>query len=36
VDGQRWVVDPAAPAVDDGFGRKNSVISVSAAQGRVL
>jgi hypothetical protein len=36
VDGQRWVVDPAAPAVDDGFGRKNSVISVSAARGRVL
>jgi hypothetical protein len=36
VDGQRWVVDPAAPAVDDGFGRKNSVVSVSAAQGRVL
>jgi hypothetical protein len=36
VDGQRWVVDPAAPAVDDGFGRKNSVVSVSVAQGRVL
>lgn len=36
VDGQRWVVDPAAPAVDDGFGRKNNVVSVSAAQGRVL
>jgi len=36
VDGQRWVVDPAAPAVDDGFGRKNSLVSVSVAQGRVL
>ena len=36
VDGQRWVVDPAAPAVDDGFGRKNNVVSVSVAQGRVL
>jgi 1,4-alpha-glucan branching enzyme len=36
VDGRRWVPDPAAPAVDDGFGRKNSVVSVSAAQGRVL
>jgi hypothetical protein len=36
VDGQRWVVDPAAPAVDDGFGRKNSVVSVSVEQGRVM
>jgi hypothetical protein len=36
VDGRRWVPDPAAPAVDDGFGRKNSVVSVSAAQGRIL
>ena len=36
VDGQRWVADPAAPAVDDGFGRKNSVVSVSPTQGRVL
>lgn len=36
VDGVRWEVDPAAPAVDDSFGRKNSVVSVSAAQGRVL
>ena len=24
VDGARWVVDPGAPAVDDGFGRRNS------------
>ena len=36
VDGQRWVVDPAAPTVDDGFGRKNSVVSVSLEQGRVM
>jgi hypothetical protein len=37
VDGQRWVTDPAAPAVDDGFGRRNSVIAVGGAvQGRVL
>ena len=28
VDGQRWVADPAAPAVDDGFGRRNSVVAV--------
>lgn len=36
VDGQRWVPDPAAPKVDDGFGRKNSVVSVTPTQGRVL
>lgn len=36
VDGRRWVTDPAAPAVDDGFGRRNSVLSLSAAEGRVL
>lgn len=28
VDGARWVPDPAAPAVDDGFGRRNSVLSL--------
>lgn len=30
VDGSRWVPDPAAPAVDDGFGggRRNSVLSL--------
>ena len=28
VDGVRWVPDPAAPAVDDGFGRRNSVLSL--------
>jgi hypothetical protein len=28
VDGQRWVPDPAAGAVDDGFGGRNSVIVV--------
>jgi hypothetical protein len=36
VDGQRWVPDPAAPSVDDGFGRRNSVLSLSAAKGQVL
>jgi Glycogen recognition site of AMP-activated protein kinase len=36
VDGRRWVTDPAAPTVDDGFGRRNSVLSVSASEGRVL
>ena len=28
LDGARWVADPAAPAVDDGFGRRNSVLSL--------
>ncbi len=38
VDGRRWVTDPAAPAVDDGFGRRNSVIAVGGTvrAGRVL
>lgn len=34
VDGRRWVPDPAAPSVDDGFGRRNSVMAVS--NGRAL
>jgi hypothetical protein len=29
VDGRRWVADPAAPAIDDGFGRRNSIVAVS-------
>lgn len=28
VDGARWIPDPAAPAVDDGFGRRNSVLTL--------
>lgn len=28
VDGGRWVPDPAAPAVSDGFGRQNSVLAL--------
>ena len=36
VDGQHWIPDPAAPSIDDGFGRKNSVVSVSPVQGRML
>ncbi len=28
VDGVRWVPDPAAPAVNDGFGRRNSVLTL--------
>jgi AMP-activated protein kinase-like protein len=36
VDGERWVADPGAPAVDDGFGRRNSLMAVTAHGGRVL
>jgi hypothetical protein len=36
VDGERWVADPAAPAVNDGFGRQNSVLAVTARGGRTL
>ena len=35
VDGRRWVADPTAPGVDDGFGRRNSVIAVSPQGARV-
>lgn len=28
VDGARWVPDPGAPTVDDGFGRRNSVLTL--------
>src|SRR3989442_5890509 len=36
VQGARWVVDPAAAAVDDGFGRRNSVVAVTAQGARTL
>ena len=36
VDGRRWVTDPAAPAVDDGFGHRNSVIAVGGSGARAL
>lgn len=36
VDGRNWVPDPVAPAVDDGFGRRNSVVSVNTMNGRIL
>lgn len=35
IDGERWVADPAAPRVDDGFGRANSVLAVEPG-GRTL
>lgn len=36
VDGSRWLPDPASPTVDDGFGQRNSVVTVAATRGRVL
>jgi len=36
VDGREWAVDPAAPAVDDGLGHRNSVVAVGVSGGRVL
>ena len=36
VDGRRWVADPAAPALDDGFGHRNSVIAVTTQGARTL
>ena len=33
VDGERWVVDPTAPSVDDGFGQHNSVVAVTSQDG---
>jgi hypothetical protein len=31
VDGERWVVDPAAPAIEDGFGGHNSRLALLPA-----
>ena len=36
IDGRRWIADPAAPAVDDGFGRRNSVVAVTTQGARTL
>jgi len=36
VDGERWVADPAAPAIDDGFGRRNSMVAVTARGAHTL
>ena len=33
VDGQEWVADPAAPAVDDGFGGENSRLALLLPNG---
>jgi hypothetical protein len=34
IDGERWQLDPLAPAVADGFGGANSRIAVLAPEGR--
>lgn len=36
VDGTSWLPDPSAPAVDDGFGRRNSVVAVTPQGARSL
>jgi hypothetical protein len=36
VDGERWVPDPAAPGVDDGFGRRNSIVAATTQRARIL
>jgi hypothetical protein len=36
VDGQRWIADPMAPAVDDGFGGSNSRVAVLTPDTRGL
>ena len=29
IDGSEWVLDPAAPSVDDGLGGRNSIVTVA-------
>jgi hypothetical protein len=36
IDGEEWVADPLAPAVEDGFGGQNSKLAVLAADSRSL
>ena len=36
IDGQRWIADPDAPAVDDGFGGTNSRVAVLTPDARRL
>ena len=36
VEGERWVAAPAAPAIDDGFGRRNSMVAVTARGAHTL
>jgi 1,4-alpha-glucan branching enzyme len=35
IDGERWVADPYAPEVDDGFGGVNSRLTVLAPADRL-
>lgn len=36
VDGERWLPDPAAPAIEDGFGGMNSRLAVLAPDARAM
>lgn len=36
VDGERWLPDPAAPAIEDGFGGMNSRLAVLAPDAREM
>jgi len=36
VDGRDWVADPSAPGIDDGLGRRNSIVSVAKPGARIL
>jgi hypothetical protein len=36
IDGERWVADPSAPSVDDGFGGSNSRVAVLTPDARKL
>lgn len=36
IDGERWIADPAAPSVDDGFGGVNSRVAVLTPDARKL
>jgi AMP-activated protein kinase-like protein len=36
VDGERWIADPAAPGIDDGFGRRNSMVAVTSRGAHTL
>lgn len=36
IDGERWIADPAAPTIDDGFGGHNSRLAVLAPDTRTM
>lgn len=36
IDGERWIADPMAPTIDDGFGGQNSRLAVLAPDTRTM